>query len=452
MASPALASRGPALRVVAIAAPLLAAACANPVLSRRYEHVLDPAEPTQERCRLLTTSGFAFELEEPSTRLTIKDLSERGQQSLLEQLGRGEKAETVLKLAGEKLGAAADAEMITERSGWKRRIVLSLDHLQRGAADRLARARLKLQLDPGQLRFYSWNRLETAYASVDLSRISHVQRTQIGVAGQFGTPGASATPEVRREDVTTEEQAIRQRYVALSGVLSEWEATILEEGVAGIDLTGNVVFDVEIRAIAPERRLVMVFANLRGTDRKPKPPGEVEMKIKSAYYSPGADEDLVATLSYDFVVRAVKWGGRTLPEGDDWVRHETAKCCKGPSFTLVDRRARQFTTWQLRRGPQDGREMLAIDRTAGSPFGHHPLVVDFNRSSVAYEFLSWLKESAAREVSNRALYLCALDAPEGGEQCRAFTPGERHDLQVTRVPWNYPPEDPLGPRPLIPPK
>lgn len=125
-----------------------------------------------------------------ATRREVTDLSVAAQAKLVEKIAEKPKeADTLLASLGKRLGTSA-APLIEDRTRFKRKIVISIDKLTGSNAaeplidvgDRLREVSISVRLcqhcangaaeTGGKPTFLSWDKLETAYETVELATVS----------------------------------------------------------------------------------------------------------------------------------------------------------------------------------------------------------------------------------------------------------------------------------------
>jgi len=263
---------------VTVMAAVLSAACAStPELTRRYAGIRPDEGASRMRA---VVSMFSLPVLSPGSR-SMFDLGSSGQTAFInvardrtssmpdfvEALGT--------HIPGTPAGPGIDATRL------HRRVVFSLSPEGLGPADRIDRLLLTLTLTSPTYgsspawRFASWNRFTTRYETIELGDIGLSRKREIGVSlGDLpaGSAGAEIGASTKLGRNLEEELELRQRYVAATGTLSDHSASIYQEGVVGIDLTGNSSIDVELAAIAeaPAVQMSWVSRPIRPAPRSPR--------------------------------------------------------------------------------------------------------------------------------------------------------------------------------------
>lgn len=200
----------------------------------------------------------------------------------------------------------------------KRRVVFSVANRSTSPADRLSSVRLTLQPDSG-VRFTGWDKLATAYETVDVGTLTFSQKATAG--GEIAAAFPPVTPKVTGStEAGMEEQLnLRERLVSLTGIMTPTTASLFQQSIAGRDLTGNVIadFDLELPT-QPSRAFTEVSypAAARGSVDCAHPPEVLSQMVEVPVDS---GRGVNATLVVDYVLRRVVAGHASMYEGDDVV-------------------------------------------------------------------------------------------------------------------------------------
>lgn len=437
--------RSSALAVAVLAVISGCSGRAGPELLRRYASY-EVADTTG----LVGVAVFSVPASEGGSSTRLPELSPSAQSALIRAVAdKTDTPEAFLHLLGRPVGASADSERSADRTRFRRRVVVSAENrVARPVGDaagrwraspgaRISRLRVAIGLEPGRARFRSWDRFASRYETVDLGAMSFRRERSSGLALDVA-PGNVAGEldlvalESARASTLDEELPLRSRYVS-TGMLLPDSMILLQEGAVGVDLTGNVVVEVEIDVVdAPEPAPVHSFVGLFGGDGAPRPPDSVRVASGRLTHAPAPAGDLRGTLRFEAVVRTVRSGAgdATWAEGDDHVRYlvETAR---RPGVTLLRGSELRASVWQL--ATPGCRDFLHVQGDTGD----RPEVVQLASADEAFALLRWLQRSRPSEAGRRALYL----GPE-----RPLAPRDADDLAVRLLPLNWE----AGPSPPCP--
>lgn len=375
---------------------VLSAACAStPELTRRYAEILPDAGGSHMRA---VVSVFSLPVPSPGSR-TLFDLGSGGQTAFINTArDRTRSMRDFTEALGARIPAIPAGPGI-DATRLQRRVVFSLSPEGLGPADRIDRLLLTLTLTSPTYgsapawRFTSWDRFSTRYATVDLGDISLSRKREFGASlGDLpaGSAGAEVGASVKFSRNLGEELELRQRYVAATGTLSEHSASIYQEGVVGIDLTGNSSIDVELTAVTEAPAVQMV----RVTGMRPDSPDGVQLTSTRVVW-PATDGrcsavDIRARLEVSYRIRRVLQGAATVVEGDDTIAYIETTEDLG-EFVLVPGRDQRVTLWEIVRG----RDILTLDRA--------PLF--FATAAEALDVAGWLGRTGAASLGGAPLLL-----------------------------------------------
>jgi hypothetical protein len=351
------------VRVFSVALGLaLLVSCASPRLTTRYASQVPVQLPAGEiQARL---AAFSLDVPGASAKTTLLSFSERGQASLIEQLGAKSKdaAELLAKL-GAPIKESKEPDREADRTVFKRRVVFSIDNVSPGPADRISTARIRLELDP-PAHFQDWTQFATKYETADLGSLKFTQNREVDLsatvtANSHATGGAQS----KNSDQLEENLKLAQRYISVTGALSPAVAELIQQGAPGIDVAGNLAVDFTIEVDSKEHRDTFSFNPLFDDAGNPKPPGDVRLTRQTVKYASRPAADIMAKATLTATIRHVTAGDETFIEGDDEVEFRTGTTVP-VGLKLVPKEAIESSVWTLR----DARnQALQIDASGGTP-------------------------------------------------------------------------------------
>jgi len=351
-------------RLLSVALGLgLLASCASPRLTKRY----NTQTPAQVASGTIEARLSAFSLEVPSAsaKTTLLNLTEGGQSSLIEQLGKKSKdAADLLAKLGAPIQGAKGPGREADRTVFTRRVVFSIDNVSQAPADRISTARISLgELTP-PARFKDWTQFATKYETADLGTLKFTQSRELDLnaalpAGAPFTGGAQAKGSNQLE----ENIKLSQRYISVTGALSPTTAELIQQGAPGIDLAGNVAVDVTLQIESDGHTDTFSFNPLFDDAGNPKPAGDVRLNRQTAKYVERPAADIMAKATLTATIRHVTSGDDTIMEGDDDVEFRTGATAP-VDLKLVPKESLEFSVWTLRDA---GGRSLSIDVSGGKP-------------------------------------------------------------------------------------
>ncbi len=345
----------------------------------------------------------AFTLKsEPVSDKTLWDLSPEGQAAYIDRLAELTKG---LKELDAALSSPVGKEAIrkTDLSTFKKRIVLSVENkCTQVPANRIGNLEIALELAPGSpVRFVSWNKLETRYATVDLGKLSHTSGGTFefapGVELLGGVVGAQAG-KIGWSNSITEELNLSRRFVDVTGILEPTKGRLVLEGMPGRDLAGNIVVEVTLAAISSQVTVTHVIGPLFTPAGDPVAPANVKVE-KMKLVVPQYKQDVPIKMTYKGDMRSVlnRRGARTIAEGDDVVRYTAFTNGTGTNMTLATADDMQVPVWTIGWDAPPGTTHTIELKSKTDPADVAMLA--FRSPGEAGEFLAWLQRAKAKEVS-----------------------------------------------------
>lgn len=309
------------------------------------------------RARMLVTA-FAFpgEIKKPTAHL-IKELSEKGQQALVEQLGEASRGsvrnpdQDIQRLQKALLFMPAPTPVtVIDKTVFRKKIVVSYDDLNRVPGERFDFTKVTIKIPKEEsLAFESWDRIETKYESVDLGKVSATGTSAFSVDATFGsetttadnTKGTSLSPSFSWSRSLTEDQVYLERFINITGRMASDSITLIRTGAMGQNLDGNVVIEVTIKVDeSAGENVVFKLKNLYNDAGVPNKPGDVKVS-RIRFRLPLVRKDVKANLSYAYRLRKFQKNtaryAKTIPEFDDKVVFLSSGTCRGNEFTLLKR-------------------------------------------------------------------------------------------------------------------
>jgi hypothetical protein len=282
---------------------------------------------------------------------------------------------------------ASDLRMVFTISRSKDYAALGRSGSHFSPADRIESLSFSLELSPASgLRFTGWNRYATEYGELEIADVSFSSSLELEGEGSGeridGSAGGSFS---RRED-----QVIRSRYMKLNGSLSDHRIEISEEGMRGIDLTGNVIADVSLAFDPfPERIATLVYA--AGVEDAPARISGLRFTDAKVPRMEQAPERIMATLKMKYVYRHVEKGWRTFQEWDDRVAYYSGTITKQVPLFERHEYVPPFYGIGL-EGPAETRVRIRIASGVEYP-------LEFTSYAEAGDFLDWLNTELQGEDS-----------------------------------------------------
>ncbi|MCH7519770.1 MAG: hypothetical protein IH964_12195 [Candidatus Dadabacteria bacterium] len=376
----------------------------QPKLTRRYNSDLVniPNHP-QAVNRGANLTVFSMDKPSSSSDTKLTNLSDHGQAALIEALKQTTDNNT------KKLLAALGTPIKPPRNNtgdivtnvFERRLIFSIENLTLRPADRIQWVKVVLELPKGDANFKKWDKFASSYEKVDLGKLTFTQGNEFGLEVGIPLPAgiqAGGSAKIKRD--LEEELSLKQRYVAFTGTLTPKRASFIQQGVVGIDLTGNSAVDLtlEVKGCKSHKcRKMFSFSNLINEKRKYNDQDDVVLRTRRAIFPLDASQDIKAKVTFFYLIRKVTGNHRSVAEGDDSVEHVLSSYTLADHVLLVPERSLEFFSWQI----QGSHGFLKIDN--GSQDG--PEDMYFASYDEANNFFLWLKDKKSSIISNRDLYM-----------------------------------------------
>lgn len=381
---------------------LLLTSCTSE-LTRRYKSV-EMTTRGAEKPPLVRVSAFTMEVAKIENKPAILQLSAEGQASLITAVAKIEKsAEGLYQQLATGFESYSSSE-VTDRSQYTVQLVFSVQKTKEMTlvADRISQLELKFEELSEFFQFKYWNKFETEYGQVDLGKIGLKQGTTFTAKATPNFGGAS-TGEigVTRSKELNEEVTLRQRFITSTGVLDKHTATLVQEGVTGIDLAGNtsIDFTIELNPDMVETLSVIKFESLKN-DNGYKAANELSLKrisIKAPEFSviESLKNGVLARLTGSYIMRHVRKGDQTINEGDDEVEFIEGNLEVIPEhIAIMSKEQLERTRHRFYLHPLGYKgKNLTIDLPENSNQS-----LEFATFIEAEQFLEWLKNTKSTSV------------------------------------------------------
>lgn len=303
-----------------------------------------------------------------------------------------------------------------------RQLVFSLENLSREPADRVNQARIRIVALDG-LSFVSWNRIETNNQTVQLGSLGLTQNRTASADLSLTLPVLSATPKLGATAANNLNEAITlsQQRAVLTGTLQKDSAVLIQQGSAGLDLTGNVTADFELSVPADSGTSVFM-AQLPATCTRPS------FDRQTIRYALEA-RDMRVTVQLEYVRRAVVAGHATVTESDDSVVF-TRGTSTSDRVEIIPGEALRFSIFELRMAPDSA--LLYVEGAAPGTRLESRRPLQFATWDEAVAMLGWLRGCGATVPFPLPLF-------RGGRSGSgdAVRPDELARAYVWRKPMNY---------------
>ena len=378
----------------------------TPKVMRYYKKELsqfDDYSKSDSVKKFFTVNTFLLD-PEVGGNMTIKDLSDRGQGSMIGALN------SKTANAAELLSSIAQpikSSSVSSVSGgllWKKRIVLNILKEDKERANRMQYILFTFKVPEtfkDKIEFVSWDKIATATQIIDLGKITAGGTTGFSFSPEITLAGAiqgKLPAAVSGERTFSEEKTFISRLAGLNAaVVSKSEFQVFRQAVPNEDITGNVVVELTMRSKLAKEVQIFSFAGLfvDGVPESDHKKIRINRTLQVRPDFTQTAKQIPLQLSYKFRYRIVKKGGRTEPEYDDHVKYQDGDISDLDSFFIFSEDdSEKVKTWEI----SDGTNYLHIKKSV-------PEHLTFDSYSDARQLLQWIKETSGLKIADYDLNL-----------------------------------------------
>jgi len=242
------------------------------------------------------------------------NLSERGQEAYIRAISRKEnESQGIIDNLSTSFTEKEKPLKVENKTKFKRRVVIAVQNQSVLPADRITKFSIELELNPKVgIKYTTWNKITSQFQTIDIAKVDFSKGDSFTLSPELGAATFSASVgSYSSQKSISEEMNLKQRYVVLSGTLSDNKASLYQEGIEGIDLTGNIIADIEIEITNAVNKLLFSFDNLYNKNGKTNNKDSIKLNQKRIKV-PNITSDIKINTLYNYTIRAVKQG-----KGDD---------------------------------------------------------------------------------------------------------------------------------------
>jgi hypothetical protein len=355
--------------------------------------------------KYIAVDAYSIE-KEPETQKpkTIFDLLPQGQQALINEISKKESSSNALitAITSNLTQQTKNLTNVYDYSKCNKRIIVSIRNKGHSPADRIPKINVTLDLG-SKVRILSCNKLTTEYQTLDLGKlnfkttlnseisgnISADVGTEAAITGQdaslktSGKSNTGVTGKMSANRSFEEEVYLKQRMVVLNAAINNNILTLYQEGISGIDLTGNILADITIGFNDLKVFQTFTFNNLT-KDGIPSEPDKVSINEK-LFISPNISEDVSCKISFEADYRHVERKHRTISESDDKVSLYYGEVNNPTSNIILTESGLQPKVWKLAEYGDNNRKPLQLTDTTKT--GGKELL--FSSYDEANDFVKW---------------------------------------------------------------
>ena len=402
-------------------------------LSKRYKRILTVTDSTEFIKARVSVSAYTIESKKKQTvPKTVFDLSPKGQAALISVLSEKDTSSTkFLEALQQPLSSKKkNVPQILDYSKFEKRIIISVRNNGIMPADRITK--INISLDFGdKAKILSCNNLVTDYRDIDLAKLNYSTSQSAELNGNTSISDTSESTDLSKADSDisnnttsnsgygvnakltanrsfSEEVLLKQRVVALNAAIYDNKLSLYQDGISGIDLTGNIIADVIFGVEDTKVEKVYSFSDLskKGVANNPK---DIRVNEKLLIL-PNLTTDISASITFEAHYREVHKNHETITESDDKIRIYYGEVSNDSEEIIIPRKLMYPKLWKL--SFSDLQVKLPIQIKAPAAIGPGDLI--FNSFEEAENFALWLKSKFANTRSITAGQLgYIISVPQG---------------------------------------
>jgi hypothetical protein len=337
---------------------------------------------------------------------TIFDLSPKAQAALISELSKKETAtdKFISGLTNNLSSKPSNTTEIIDYSQFEKRIVVSIRNKSHMPADRISKINITLDIG-NEVKILSCNKLTTEYQTLDLGKLNYSNTQNAEVTGNASIEAgneATITGDKTSEKATgkmgvgvagklsanrsfSEEVLLKQRMVALNAAISQNKLSLYQEGISGIDLTGNILADVTLGIENLKVEKIYSFSELIKNDVVTDA-GNIKASEK-IIICPNLTQDIKAKISFEADYREVLKKHKTISESDDKVNLYYGTVVNTTEEVIIPQNKIKPKLWKLTFTDIALKLPIQIKSPAVVVSGD----LLFNSFNEAKEFALWLK-------------------------------------------------------------
>ena len=342
----------------------------------------------------------------PTETKRIFDLAGAGQSALIEKLPiDSSNPSGIFQLLNTPIGNRNFIPRVIDRTKFKCRVVFTVKNNSFfPEVDRIKSLNIRLTIPESEKNdpeFISWDKIVTEYNDIDLGKLTFTQNRDIGFSPSVtlaGTVKGSLGSSANASNSQTEETFLRQRSVKVTGILDKKEANIYQVGIPGVDLQGNTIVEFLIGVKNASQYYLYSFTNLFKANGTPQD-SKYAIVQSTILNRPAIDDDISATLNYEYILRDVVGGEMTYTEADDTVVF--VKDDISIAKTIVLKEASTFNHIGFNIRSSKSKEILHLK----TPISETSTLIYIENFQEAKNLLNWLKITKNTSINGYQFFL-----------------------------------------------
>jgi hypothetical protein len=375
-------------------------------LTKRYKSIDIIADDTFI-LKNIGVNAYVIEKESDAPKSkNIFDLSPKAQAALITELGKKESTtdKFLLGLTNNLSSKSNSSTEIIDYSQFEKRIVISVRNKSHMPADRISKINVSLDID-SEVKMLSCNKLTTEYQTLDLGKLNYSNTQNAELTGNasieagseatatgdkttgkvIGKTGAGLTGKISASRSFSEEVLLKQRMVVLNAAISQNKLSLYQDGVSGLDLTGNILADVTLGIDNLKVEKVYSISELLKNEVL-NDATNIKVNEKIIIY-PNITSDVKAIISFEADYRHVIKRHKTISESDDKVKLYYGKVTNSVAEAIIPKSKIQPKLWKL----TFTNDLIKLPIQIKSPAAVGSGDLLFNSINEARDFVLWLK-------------------------------------------------------------
>lgn len=383
-----------------------------------------------------------------ATKRNIYDLSEKGQQALIQALGgKAKDDQALLSEIPTTLEPAqqANTDPVTEVTEFSKTLEIDVDNLKGPSnSGRIASLVIWITLkDNNDIELAGFNNLTTKYLSTDFGTLwrSHTSGFTLNAGINLGGTGSTTntTQHVNGGNTTGNTQVngtsnasnlgasynnsttigeqilIKNNVITMKGSMGKLEASLTQNGVPNQDLSDDINLDILFKTVNNKSEPILNFKGLYDKTTGAAVIDASKITLAQGYLTipQQLDHAVKASISYTFVYRDIYSGENTVSEADDKIQYLTLsdRTVVSADFDLLKVNELNRKIFHI-TAPTDG----SVDEHTTKlylNYRNQDIELLFTDISSALQLINWLNESQKEKIGACAFKISQYNAGTG---------------------------------------
>jgi hypothetical protein len=367
------------------------------------------------------------------TKRNIYNLSEKGQQALIQALAKNAKDNQALLAdipAVMEPSKPSNADPVTDITEFSKKIEIDVDNLKGpSSSGRIASLVIWITLKNNQdIEFAGFSNLATKYISTDFGTLARAHTSGFTINAGINLGGTGSTTNTMQDvnggnttgstnvngtsntsnlgvgynnsTTLTEQIAIKNNVITMKGSIGKLEASLTQNGVPNQDLNDNINLELLFKTVNNKSEPTLSFKGLYDKTSAGAVTDDSKITLTEGYLTipQQIDHAVMASLAYTFTYRDIYSGQNTVPESDDKIQYLTLS-----DRTLVAKDFELLKKDELNReirhiiAPEDG---IVDEHTSKLylNFRGRNIELLFTNLNALAQLINWLNETKKEKI------------------------------------------------------